>query len=257
VSFIISTALPVVLDFEPALLAPPTIPGTFSEEGGRPEWSMGVTGQHCHGDFVSFTRPFSRAAAITIVRAFRRFPTERVLLGIYGEPAGRYGVAVVDGYLLANPAIQADRFEDNDVCTDADLNSVDPERQIDVRGPFIDTLTIDNPFEVDWFRFTVPEPDTTLLSVRTQSRPFAAPDSSNIGLLLLAVTAPFFGPFEQHTVGSSESLVAEVVPGDYYLAVMDDAGVAVRYSLCIGVGSACPLPGSSPQVVRRWVALRR
>lgn len=252
VSFIISTVVPTVFDFEPVLLPPPRIPQAFPEEdGGGPDWSLGVTGQHCHGDFVSFPRPFRTTASVTLVRAFRRLPAPEVLLSVYGEPVGRYGIAVVDGYVLADSTILPDRFEDNDVCVDADHNSADPQKHIDPGAPFTDTLTIDNPFEADWFRFTIPTSDTTLLTIRTSGRPFGATDSSDLGLVLRRVETHFFEePIESHVPGSAENLVIEAFPGDYYLAVVDDAGVPTRYTLCIGRGSSCPLLDASGERTR-------
>jgi hypothetical protein len=244
VSLIISTALPVVFGFEPVLLPTPTVPAAYPEDVG-PEWSMGVTGQHCHEVFVSFGRPFPRTAPITIVRAFLQPPTQQALLAVYGEPSGRYGISAVGRYVLADPAIPMDRFEDNDLCVQADAMVSDPERQIDPLMPFSDTLTIDNPYEVDWFRFTVPESATGLLTIRSMSRPFGASDSSNLGLVLRPVDDLFDGLFDAHTSGPEERLTLQAVPGDYYLAVTDDAGVPTRYALCIAIGADCTLIGLS------------
>ena len=252
VSFIVSTATPVVFGFEPVFQPGPTVRDTFpgSDFENAPEWSLGVSGQHCHGRFIAFPRPFARSAPVSIVRAFRRMPAGVMMLGIYGEPTGRYGVAVVDHYVTADPAIGPDRIEDDDTCNQADTNATDPERRIDL--PLQDTLTIDNPYDVDWLRITVPGPDTTLLTVLIAARPFGASDSSDIGLVVLPVDLPFFGewPLESHAPGSSESLTIQAPPGDYYVAVVDDAGVATRYGICIGLGSTCTLPTGSLRLAR-------
>jgi hypothetical protein len=172
-------------------------------------------------------------------------PAKEMLLAVYGEPPGGYGIAVVDRYVTADPAIQPDRFEDDDTCAQADANSAVPDKQIDPTGPFTDTLTIDNPYEVDWLRFTVPGPDSTLLTIRTAARPLGPSDSSNIGLFLRQARRSFDFPIQAHAKGSAESLSLFAEPGDYYLAIVDEAGVATRYSVCIGLTSACPLIGAS------------
>ena len=69
-------------------------------------------------------------------------------MGIYGAPPGRYGITVRDGYLTADPRIPADRLEENDYCDAADTSPVEL--------PFADTLTIDNPYEVDWIKLDAP-----------------------------------------------------------------------------------------------------
>jgi hypothetical protein len=244
VSLIISTALPIVFGFEPVLLPTPTVPSVYPEDFG-PEWSMGVAGQHCHEAFVSFGDPLPRTTPVTIVRAFRQPPSEEALLGIYGGPPGRYGISAVRRYVLGDPAIPMDRFEDNDLCVQADAMLSDPDRRIDPLTPFSDTLTIDNAYEVDWFRFTVPESASGLLTIRAISRPFGAADSSNLGLALRPVDDLFDGLFDSHAEGPEERLALQVVPGDYYLAVTDDAGVPTRYSLCITIGADCGLIGLS------------
>jgi hypothetical protein len=244
VSFIVSTALPVVFGFEPVLLPGPAATPTFPDPDISTGWSIGVSGQHCEVDVIAIERPFPRTAPVTVVRAFRQLPARDLLLVVYGEPVGRYGLAVVDRYVVADPAIQPDRFEDDDNCPQADANFTDPGRRINLTDPFTDTLTIDNPYEVDWLRFTIPEPDTTLLTIRTAARPFGASDSSDIGLVVRRVGS-FFSAIESHAPGSAEILAIQVGPGDYYLAVIDEAGLPTRYSVCMAIGTACPLLGAS------------
>jgi len=54
------------------------------------------------------------------------------------------------------PAHRPDRFEENDFCDGADVNFADPQTQISVAPPASEVLTIDQPYDVDWYRFTVP-----------------------------------------------------------------------------------------------------
>jgi hypothetical protein len=184
-------------------------------------------------------------------------------LSVSGVSPGRYSLTVHDGYIGSDPRIQPDRFEENDYCLAADANFQDPARRIDLGTAFADTLTIDEPYEVDWFRFTVPpaEDEGQLLSIRTAARPFGAADSSDVGLVLFRVDSleTFLDTLtsvdaESHAAGSDEELVADVTPGDYYLIVMDEAGVPTRYSLCMAIGNTCALPASD---VRRAGARHR
>jgi hypothetical protein len=257
VTFVVFTTLPVVYAFEPVLLPGPTVPPTFPLQSGpfggdTLEWAIGLSAHYCRGIATPSipSRPVARTAPVTVVRAFRQLPAKDVLLAVYGEPPGRYGIAVVGRYLTADPAIRPDRFEDNNTCVEADANLVDPDKQINPGAPFTDTLTIANAYEADWFRFTVRGPDTTLLTIRTAARPFGASDSSDIGLVLQQIK-----PLEEQSgqnlesraKGSTESLTIEAEPGEYYLTILDEAGVPTRYSLCIGSGNTCPLIGASIQ----------
>jgi hypothetical protein len=171
-------------------------------------------------------------------------------------------VTVVDGFRPADPRIQPDRFEENDACAGADSNDVNPATHIDLLAGFADTLTIDEAYEVDWFRFTVPEdpsnpddPLPRLVTARAAARPFGAADSSNIGLAVMSLDSLRFGrpssagpeiPWlaESHAPGSTEILSAELMPGDYYLVVSDEGGVATRYALCLAIGNACTVPSA-------------
>jgi hypothetical protein len=258
VTITISTLTPAITLFDPVVsLGAQPIEIPPSEDGGDPSlWTVGLGGQVCSrlppcvpgcisaGLFIPFTRPVPRTGPVTVVRALKDLPASDLLLGVVGDPPGRYSLTIEEGYKTADPRIAADRFEENDHCVGADLNSRKDDTRIAL--PFADTLTIDNPYEVDWLRFTTPgEPgdgSISFLTVRAAARPFAAADSSDLGLLLL----DDFGVIEEvHTPGSAEMLNAELNPGDYYLIVLDEAGVATRYSVCIAVGSDCQfLPGS-------------
>jgi hypothetical protein len=163
------------------------------------------------------------------------------VLNFYGQRFN-YTMVAVDGYLTSDPRIQPDRFEENDICTMAD----DPAKLISVGpgAPFGDTLNIDNPHDLDWLRFRVAAPfltDSTMIRVR--SRPFGAGagfDRSDIDLYVLDTGFNFMGSVSD--VGSRDSMRLALPPGDYYLAVVDFAGQAMRYSVCIAVRSPCAPP---------------
>lgn len=232
--------------FDPVLAS-----GELSDQqfGGSPAdfetWAVGLGGQYCHGTFIRLPRPVSRGAPVEVVRAYQRFPAPELHLSVFGEGAGRYSITIRDAYVLSDPRIQADRFEDNEDCIAADAIASDPARLIDLSTPFADTLTIDNPFEPDWFSFQVPTGpvpfEPRLVNIQVAPRPFAGADSSDIGLVV--VIPPFSGVVaESHQSGSYESLTVELFSGQYYLLVVDEGGAATRYSLCLAVGSFCTLP---------------
>jgi hypothetical protein len=163
------------------------------------------------------------------------------VLNFYGQRFN-YTMVAVDGYLTSDKRIQPDRFEENDICTMAD----DPAKLITVltgaAGVFGDTLNIDNPRDLDWLRFRVNPvfaSDSTMIRIR--SRPFGPSfDRSDIDLYVLDASFNFMGSVSD--VGSRDSMRLALPAGDYYLAVVDFAGEAMRYSICIAVRSGCVPP---------------
>jgi hypothetical protein len=221
VTILLADASPLAASFEADVL---------SGEGG---WAIGIRDQECRDSVVSI----EDIVPDTVVRAFTSLPGEGWKLVVRGPPS-RYDLRILDGYRRQNPSIGPDRFEENDYCAAAD----DPLKLIDVSTPFSDTLTIDNGYELDWFRFAVPGSGSQLVTIRTAARPIGAVDSSNIALFLLTAPQPQATALAQtDAVGSTEVLSVELEPGQYYLLVADRGGVAARYSLCIALGSSCPL----------------
>jgi hypothetical protein len=197
------------------------------------DWTIGIRNQVCRDSLISI----DSIVPDTVVRAFTSLPAGGLQLVVRGPPS-RYDLRVLDGYRRQNPAVGPDRFEENDYCTAAD----DPTKRIDLSAPFSDTLTIDNGYELDWFRIAVPGTGTQLVTIRTAARPFGAVDSSNIGLALFTAPEPQPVPIGMaDEPGSAEELSLELEPGEYYLLVADRGGVATRYSLCIALGSSCSL----------------
>jgi hypothetical protein len=150
-----------------------------------------------------------------------------------------------------------DRFEENDIwCKYADRNFNDPTRQIVIgpaTPPFADTLTIDNPHDIDWYKFRVTLADTVTL--QTKPRPLSGGvDASDIDLYLMRVS-DFAQVGTDQAAGSFGKIKVFLNAGDYYLAVVDRIGVPTRYSLCIVRGVACTPPGSAPAAMS--VATRR
>jgi hypothetical protein len=167
--------------------------------------------------------------------ALKTLPSHAIHIVTFFAKPQRYGLTVADGYFTADPRIAADRFEENDFCHFADNQRI----RLDTLGPagFSDTLNIDNPFEIDWYRIEVPGPADTVV-FRLQGRPFiAGRDSSDLDLYVLTVPGST-GPGVSEVgsaidAGSTENLVLVLAGGSYYVAIVDYAGVAMRYSLCI------------------------
>ena len=169
------------------------------------------------------------------------------LVSLFVVP-GRYGLAVLDGYLTSDPAIGADRLEENDNCEYADRNFADPAKRIDLASPYSEALTIDNPHDVDWIRFRVPGIVPQPVTLKTAPAAGAsASRAGDIDLYVLGIPAPG-SPLDVRgsgrTKGSSESLTLILDPGEYYAVVTDFVGRPINYSLCAAVGTTCALqPG--------------
>jgi hypothetical protein len=169
------------------------------------------------------------------------------LVSLFVE-SGRYGVAVIDGYLTSDPTIGPDRLEENDNCEFADRNFADPATRIDLTTAYSEALTIDNPHDVDWIRFLVPGAIPQAVTLKTS--PSAAANAARAGdidLYVLGIPAagsPLDVRGFSRTVGSSESLTVLLDPGEYYVVVTDFVGQPIHYSLCAAIGATCtPAPG--------------
>jgi hypothetical protein len=174
--------------------------------------------------------------------ALKTLPSHAIHIVTFFSKPQRYGLTVANGYFTADPRIKADRFEENDFCHFADSVPGEPNPPSRLRvstTAFSDTANIDNPFEIDWYRIEVPSGgvgDSVLL--RLQARPFiVGRDSSDIDIYVLTVPGSTgSGVFEVGSsvnTGSSENLMLSLAAGSYYVAVVDYAGVAMRYSMCV------------------------
>lgn len=183
------------------------------------------------------------------------------VLNFYGERFNYMMIAA--DTVITPPQIPQDRFEENDVCTMAD----DPAKRIAVipgaPGSFGDTLTIDVPHDLDWYRIRVTAPlltDST--TIRVASRPFGgagAADRSDLDLYVLDTNFVDIG--SSTNVGSQDALKLRLPTGDYYLAVVDYLGERTRYSLCISVRVGClppfaPAPPAGAAVASRGSKVR-
>jgi hypothetical protein len=214
------------------------------------EWKLGSGEYTCKGyDF----RP-EQALSDSVIIALKRLPAPSIDFVSAYVQEGRYLLGVVQGYATADPRLAPDAFEENDLCRFADDNFAAPATRIDlgVRA-FAENLTIDNAHDIDWFRFRVSGVTPQPVAIRTSGQPFAAIDRSDVDVYVLAVPSPTQGltlAGADIARGSASSLNLLLTPGDYYVAVVDSAGVATRYSLCMAIGATCTLPAAvSPSVV--------
>jgi hypothetical protein len=218
---------------------------------GADSWTFGPQSHACHGAAFG---PKEAPAESTVV-ALHDFPAGSLdAIAVYSQP-GRYALVAYAGYGTTGKGIARDAHEEDDYCAAADAK---PETL-----PFSDgTLTIDNPHDVDWFRFSF---TGGAFQARTAAPASATADPNDIDLYLLRVPTP--GDTVMTVVassarpGSDEDIqpLLGLVAGQYYLVVTDFAGVPTRYSLCFGSGVCVPPPAPpapTPSQVKASVTRR-
>jgi hypothetical protein len=207
-----------------------------------PEWTIGSGLYHCKNHAFKV----DQRSSDSLIVALKNVPAGSMDFVSLFVATGRYGLAVVDGYLTSDPAIRPDRLEENDNCEFADRNFADPLTRIDLSTPVSDSLTIDNPHDVDWIRFRVPGAVPQAVTVKT-GRPTGVNGAKAGDIDLYVMGIPVAGsPLDirgvSKTKGSAESLTLVLSPGDYYMVVTDFAGTPIRYSLCAALGTSCTMP---------------
>ena len=220
---------------------------------------IGTAFYRCKG--FTFGPPQASRESTTV--ALKTLPSRALhLLTNFTRPQ-RYGLTVARGYFTADPRIGPDAYEENDLCTYADSGN----RRITLSTAFSDTLTIDNPHDIDWLRIDLPGSGPVGVRLQTQSRPFpgaALADTSDIDLYVLTTPNPSIPQglsvvaFDT-SAGSNNTINTVLNAGNsYYIAVVDFAGVPTRYSLCIARGLlACTLTPSAPLSPAAHPAVRR
>ena len=233
---------------------------------GSKAWTLGPGAHDCRGKAFS---PDERAGDSTIVALAGVPPGTLDAIASYGQE-GRYSLFVIEGYVTSNkldPRIVKDAHEEDDYCDAAGA-------QVLETLPFRDTLTIDNPHDVDWIKFHVPTQQ--LVRIRTAVLPaVAGQDSSDIDVYLLHDNGPGMAPDSLGGIAKAGStndstfgLVLGLPAGDYYAVVVDFAGVPTPYVICISTPTdpKCqnPFPGGPaaasaplPAVARRRLAFDR
>ncbi len=245
-------------------LSAPSVHGTFSTfvtdslawtgttyVVGPDSWTFGPGSHGCHG--LRFSPPEANGDS-TIV-AFKNLSAGGLhAITIYRQAAG-YGLAVLDGYVSELPA---DAHEDDNSCNAADARGAEP-------FPFRDTLTIENPHDIDWIRFTAP--GTGLYQFRLHAFPSAKPDSlKDLDLYVIKVPIPGDTALQivlaDTAAGSDVNRSVTLGAGAYYVVVLDFAGTTTTYEVCAAqVLTGCPggaFPGppalaatGSPAAVKR------
>jgi hypothetical protein len=219
---------------------------------GKDSWSFGPGSHACHG--LPFAPP--EATGDSTIVAFKNLAAGGLdAIAVY-TVAGRYGLGVLAGYTSELPA---DDHEDDNSCNAADARGPAP-------FPFRDTLTIENPHDIDWIRFTAPS--TSLYQFRLHAFPSAAKPDSLKDLDLYVIKVPSPGDTALQIVladtaaGSDVNRSVTLGAGAYYLVVLDFAGTTTTYEVCAAQGlTGCPggaFPGppalaatGSPAAVKR------
>ncbi len=220
---------------------------------GPNSWTLGPGSHACKG--FAF-EPAETQPESTIV-ALRGMPPGGLhALASYTQP-GRYGLAVFEGYVTSDPNVPRDAHEEDDFCDAADARGLAVTLP---GGTFRDTLTIDNPHDIDWIRFRVTSLTTATIKIASVTSATTV-DSSDIDIFLL--TVPGGGASSSLDVlarsdaaGSTETISTALSPGDYYLVAVDYQGVPVAYDLCISSSGCLAFP-SRPvpaRATRRQVA---
>ena len=192
---------------------------------GANAWTFGPGSHACHGKAFA---PGEALSDSTIV-AFKGVAAGTLdAIAIYGAP-GRYGLSVIAGYQSELPA---DAHEDDNSCNAADLRGV-------ATAPFRDTLTIENPHDVDWIRFHYTQGALgSTAQVRLHALSGTHPDSlKDLDLYVTRIPQPADVAVQvlaaDTAAGSDVDLRPGLATGDYYLTVVDFAGTATRYEVCV------------------------
>ncbi len=204
---------------------------------GRDSWAIGPESYFCNRlEFSQNGEPVQISEVLfpLSIIALKDLPAGTFHILAPYEPQGTpasYELLVASSYLSVLPA---DPAEENDYC--------------DVATPVAQTgtvnLTIDNPHDIDWFRFTVtgtPQP-FTFTATATTVAPSFADEEPDIDLYLVRD----FRPDSLVVVdvgalsGASETVSAVLPAGDYFLVVFDFVGVPTRYTLTSATGVGVP-----------------
>ena len=236
-----STFLSDSLAFVPA-----SGPNPATYKIGSNSWTLGPGSHACKG--FAF-EPAETQPESTIV-ALRGMPPGGLhALALYSQP-GRYGLAVFEGYVTSDPNVPRDAHEEDDFCDAADARGLAVTLP---GGTFRDTLTIDNPHDIDWIRFRVTSLTTATIKIASVTSATTV-DSSDIDIFLL--TVPGGGASSSLDVlarsdsaGSTEAISTALTPGDYYLVAVDYQGVPVAYDVCISSSGCLAFP-SRPVAAR-------
>ena len=147
--------------------------------------------------------------------ALKDFPPGQYdLLVAYAKP-GAYELAILRQYRSALPP---DASEENDFCDLAAPLPLDVSR----------SLTIDNPHDIDWYRFTVGA-DGRQVTFDVDATEQGADLDIYVLRDDLPTTLTLMGL--SNIGGATDEVVVPLDAGDYFLVVVDFAGVPTEYTL--------------------------
>ncbi|MCZ6915820.1 MAG: PPC domain-containing protein [Gemmatimonadetes bacterium] len=203
--------------------------GTGQQFGiGSGSWTIGPGFYVCGG--LPFAPP--QLLADSVVVALQALPAGQYdILAAYEKPGG-YEFSILQEYRSVLPP---DDAEENDFCDLAAPLSLGVTRD----------LTIDNPHDIDWFRFTVGVNDkTTTFDVD------AANEDADLDIYILKDELPAGLPLVgvSNIGGPTDEVAVSLLPGDYFLVVVDFAGVPTNYSLTTVTATTVLDPVAAPQM---------
>ncbi len=198
------------------------VAGDFSLGPGS--WSIGPSLYGCQG--FPFAPPQQLADSSVI--ALKDLPVGQYdLIASYSIP-GAYELSILPFYRSALPP---DAFEENDWC------DVAPQLPLDVSR----SLTIDNPHDIDWFRFTVGADgrrvtfDVDALVLEADLDIYVLRDDLPVALTLMGLS---------NVGGATDEVAVLLDAGNYFLVVVDFAGVPTDYTLTsvdvVAIGGLSP-----------------
>jgi hypothetical protein len=191
---------------------------------GPGSWAVGIGTYLCAG--LGFTRSGETIKVEEVlfplsILAIRNLPAGRYHVLVPFVPFGtptRYELVVLNSY---TSVLAPDGAEENDYC--------DVATPLNVVGSVSGSFTVDNPHDVDWFRFTIPGGSARVVTVRVTAQ---NPDA-DLDLYL----ARDFRPDSLYLVqvasraGPVDSVTAVLASGDYFLVVVDFQGQPTAYAL--------------------------
>jgi Bacterial Ig-like domain (group 2) len=216
---------------------------------GHDSWTFGPGSHACHG--LGFSPP-ELTADSTIV-AFKGLTLDSLdAIAVYKQP-GRYGLVVVDSFKAELPA---DTHEDDNSCNAADARPVPA-------FPFLDSLAIENPHDIDWIRFTAPTPAPPFgVEFRVHAITGVNADTAKF-LTFYVIKRPAPGDTALTVVVADTAVaarldhdvIAPLTPGaDYYAVVLDFAGTTTYYEMCVQAAPAALPSPAFPCMGASWPA---
>jgi hypothetical protein len=204
---------------------------------GRDSWTIGPQSYFCNQ--LEFTQNGEPVELSEVLFPLSVIAIENLPAGTYhvlvpyvpsGTPAS-YALLILSPYFSL---LEPDQAEENDYC--------DVATPLQTSGTV--NLTIDNPHDIDWFRFSVTGPARTMSFSANATGGAAgfADEEPDIDLYLVQDFRP--DSLIRIDVGAAggpdETVTATVAAGDYVLVVFDFAGIPTRYALTGAIGATGP-----------------